>query len=78
MTGLNNLFATVGMAARAVGMPPCPMLQFDDPETYREFYRAACRHGVSTYSVSYLNYSHTAADIDEALERLDRAVADLT
>lgn len=39
--------------------------------------RLAFQHGASLYSVNYVNFSHQAADIDEALERLDRGLKTL-
>ncbi|MEA4822768.1 MAG: aminotransferase class III-fold pyridoxal phosphate-dependent enzyme [Clostridiaceae bacterium] len=41
------------------------------------FFRAAYRHGVSLYNVSYVNFSHQYTDCDDTLARLAEAVADL-
>jgi hypothetical protein len=41
------------------------------------FMRQAFKHGVSLYNVSYVNFSHSEQDIDEALERLGKAAAEL-
>jgi len=42
------------------------------------FFRAAYRNGVSLYNVSYVNYSHQDHDIEETLQRLERACAQLS
>jgi len=39
--------------------------------------RAGYKYGVSMYSVSYVNYSHKDKDIDETIERMDKAVAEV-
>jgi glutamate-1-semialdehyde 2,1-aminomutase len=39
--------------------------------------RAAFKHGVSLYSTSYVNYSHKDEDIEETLERMDKAIAEV-
>lgn len=55
-----------GMASRAAS------------EGLRErFFRLAYKHGVSLYTISYVNYSHGAHDIEEALTRLERACDEL-
>ncbi|NOY81688.1 MAG: aminotransferase class III-fold pyridoxal phosphate-dependent enzyme [Kiritimatiellaeota bacterium] len=79
-SGLNGLFETHGLPMEMVGMWPCPQLvvRGDGPAQLRErFLRAAFRHGVSLYNVSYVNFSHSATDVDEALDRLNTALADL-
>ncbi len=78
--GLNGLFKTRGLPMEMVGLRPCPQLvvRGDDAVGLRErFLRAAFRHGVSLYNVSYVNFSHSGADIDEALERLEAALAEV-
>jgi glutamate-1-semialdehyde 2,1-aminomutase len=76
--GVNELFATHQIPLRAKGFWPCPMLSTVDSRRWTtSFLRLAYRHGVSLYTVSYVNYSHSAADIDTALDRLDRACRDL-
>jgi glutamate-1-semialdehyde 2,1-aminomutase len=62
------------------GFWPCPQIMFDPaapPDLPERFFRAAYRRGVSLYFVSYVNFSHTDADIDDALERLRQACADI-
>jgi len=75
--GLNALFAEHGAPLEMKGFPPCPQLvpATDSPAGLMDaFLRAAYRHGVSLYTTSYVNFSHKDGDIDEALERLERAV----
>jgi glutamate-1-semialdehyde 2,1-aminomutase len=83
MDGMNMLFEKHGLDCRAIGCPACPSIGFQaaDPlargREQEALWRAAYRHGVSLYSVSYPNFSHTAADIAEALDRLDAAMAEV-
>ena len=75
--GVNALFREYDLPAAAKGFWPCPLLSFDPkgPADLQErFFRAAYRNGVSLYSVSYVNFSHQDAEIDETLERLEGAV----
>ncbi|HXG24387.1 MAG TPA: aminotransferase class III-fold pyridoxal phosphate-dependent enzyme [Chthonomonadales bacterium] len=74
--GLNRLLEENGIPACLKGFWPCPQIVFDGHEAgrWREaFFRAAYRNGVSLYDVSYVNFSHRDADLEEALERLERA-----
>ena len=77
---LNARFRETGVSLELLGHPACPTFRAlpDAPANLlSDFFRAAYRHGVSLYNVSYVNYSHKRADCDETLERLDRAIADL-
>lgn len=84
VTGMNELFQTHGIDCTAVGCPVCPLVgaQGTDPLTRRNtqetLWRAFYRHGVSLYSVSYVTFSHTPADIAETLERVDAALREVT
>jgi glutamate-1-semialdehyde 2,1-aminomutase len=73
--GLNRLFRHHGIPAELRGAPVCPQL-VAHPATSREIFRAAYRHGVSLYSVVYVNRAHRETDIDEALTRMDSALAE--
>lgn len=79
--GLDQIFATAGLPLRTRGFAPCPALTVvdgADPSVWLPaFLRAAYRNGVSLYTVSYVNYSHSERDIDEALHRLGKACAEL-
>ena len=82
MDGMNARFARHGLDCDVVGCPACPSIGVHaaDPlaraDTQEALWRAAYRHGVSLYNVSYPNFSHSEADIAEALDRLDAAMAD--
>lgn len=82
--GANRVFASHGVPLRYSGMPACPFLHptQGDPRNagapaIDSFLRAAYRNGLSLYLVSYPNFSHSEADIAEALERLDAAVREV-
>ena len=82
MDGLNRLFAAHRFPAVVKGLPPCSMwvMQGDPGEGAKlaEAFTDACyAEGVSFYRVLYPNYAHTKADIEETLERCDRALARL-
>lgn len=57
------------------GLPPCPtfVAHPDRPDALPAFFRCAYAAGVSLYNVSYVNFSHSDADIAETIERLERA-----
>ncbi len=81
--GMNEAFQRHGVSMQVTGCPACPSIgvQAQDPlargNTHEAFWRAAYRNGVSLYSVSYCNFSHSAADIAEAVERLGRAAGEM-
>jgi len=78
--GLNDIFRRRGVPAEMKGFWPCPQLcpAADAPAgLYERVVRAAYRHGVSLYNVCYVNFSHTDADIAEALGRMDQAMSNL-
>ncbi len=75
--GLNTLLAKHGVPAALRGEPVCPQITATDPAILQEILRAGYRHGVSLYSVVYVNRAHERADIDEALARMDRALAEV-
>lgn len=84
-SGLTALFHKYDIPIRIRGFWPCPMFRVDsgitDASIQREllpgFFRLAYWEGVSLYNVSYVNFSHRDEDIEEALERLERACAAL-
>jgi glutamate-1-semialdehyde 2,1-aminomutase len=65
------------------GAWPCPALQCEapDPATrgrwIEQFMRTAYAHGLSLYTVCYVNFSHQDRDLDETLQRLERVCGDL-
>jgi len=83
MDGMNALFEKHGIEGKVVGCPACPSIgvhsanPLERTSTHEALWRAAYRNGVSLYNVSYPNFSHSEADIDETLDRLDRALAEV-
>lgn len=82
--GLNNLFRRYDYPLASVGLPACPILTprqrppaKGNGDPFEPFLRAAYRNGVSLYTVTYPNFSHGAADIDEALARLSSALKEI-
>lgn len=78
--GLNAVFASHNIPIELKGFWPCPTFTLTggaDPAVKERFFRAAYRNGVSLYNVSYVNFSHKDADIEETLERLERACTEL-
>lgn len=72
----NKLMETYGIPLKYTGFWPCPIivpLSNASLEIRDKFFRAAYRKGVSLYNVSYVNFSHSDKDIDEALARLENA-----
>ncbi len=62
------------------GLWPCPQIvaESDAPAgLIDDLFRAAYRNGLVLYNVGYVNFSHTDADIDEALARLDAAIREI-
>jgi len=75
--GLNEIFSRRGVGIRVAGLYPYGAFVYGETDA-EPFFRAAYRNGVSLYGgASYICYSHSDADIHEALERLDRACAEL-
>ena len=79
--GLNGLFTDAGIPLSLRGFWPCPALTTTGSAAPHQwltpFLRLAFKHGVSLYTVPYVNFSHTEQDIAEALERLGHACAEL-
>jgi len=78
--GMRSLFNKYGVPATVRGLPPCGQLVFTtgDParnaELMLRFEGEILKRGVMIYSVMYPNYSHTEADIDEALGKMREAL----
>jgi glutamate-1-semialdehyde 2,1-aminomutase len=78
--GLNGLFRELDAPAAVNGFPPCCQVGFTTPDRERnaalflQFERELFRRGVILYTVMYVNYSHTAGEIDEALNRMADAL----
>lgn len=77
--GLRAIFQRRGLPIELRGLPPCPRFIFDVADPSRgsrlraALFAAAAHRGVLLYDVPYVNYSHSQADIDETLDRLDDA-----
>jgi len=79
-TESNAIYARVGLPLEWRGLWPCPQIvctSQDWPGWQGQFYRAAYASGLSLYDISFVTFSHTDADVDEALERMESAAARL-
>jgi glutamate-1-semialdehyde 2,1-aminomutase len=79
--GLAEIFTRHGISAEVVGYPPCACLQPTagaPPDLLERLFRAAYRNGLSIYNNLYISFSHSPADIDEALERWEQACRSMT
>ena len=81
--GMNALFEQYAYPVKACGLPPCTALvertdgrSLDDPIAL--LFKNAYTHGLSLYTVCYVTFSHHENDIDEALSRLEKTLAELT
>jgi glutamate-1-semialdehyde 2,1-aminomutase len=81
MDGMNRLFEEHSFPVEAIGLPVCSVLRNpedpDDMEPVAALFRMAYKHGLSLYIVNYPNFSCTTGDIEEALDRLGGALAEL-
>lgn len=79
--GLRAAFADYGAPAEVRGLPPCGQIGFATGDPARNahlllrFEAEAIRRGVLIYTVLYPNYSHTEADVDDAVGRMRQALA---
>jgi glutamate-1-semialdehyde 2,1-aminomutase len=74
---VNGLFKTHEISITIKGLPPCPIFMSDSVELLAEFFKNCYRHGVSLYNVPYVNYSHKAKDLEEAVKRIEQAILEL-
>ncbi|MBI3945503.1 MAG: aminotransferase class III-fold pyridoxal phosphate-dependent enzyme [Armatimonadetes bacterium] len=78
--GMRAAFAEFGAPADVRGLPPCGQLSFRTGDRERDgklllrFEAEILRRGVMIYRVMYPNYSHSEADVDEALGRMRAAL----
>ncbi|MDD5598247.1 MAG: aminotransferase class III-fold pyridoxal phosphate-dependent enzyme [Victivallaceae bacterium] len=78
--GFARLLRRYRIPAEIKGMPPFSFLYFDrgaEAGFTNEFYRVIFAAGVCLYRGGYVNYSHQAADIEEALERIETGLEKL-
>lgn len=77
----NELLDKYHIPLKFLGFWPCPALTSvnnSSADVRDGFIRAAYKNGVSLYNVSYVNFSHSDGDIDEALQRLEMACRQLS
>jgi glutamate-1-semialdehyde 2,1-aminomutase len=78
--GLNALFRELDVPAAVTGFPPCCQVGFTTPDRERnaalflQFEGELFQRGVILYTVMYVNYSHTTAEINEVLDRMADAL----
>ena len=75
--GFNAHSERLGLPARFVGASPVGQLVFDHPDAGRLFLRfneEVLKQGIIIYSVCYTNFSHSEADIDEAVRVMGEAL----
>jgi glutamate-1-semialdehyde 2,1-aminomutase len=78
--GLNALFVEMETPASVTGFPPCCQVGFNTPDPERNaalflrFEAELLQRGVIIYSVMYVNYSHTEAEINAVLDRMADAL----
>lgn len=72
---VNARFERAGLDMRLNGFPVCPCFR-GDSDAAAALFKAAFRNGLSLYNVPYVNFSHKAEDVDEALVRFDAAIAE--
>lgn len=74
--GMRAAFAEFGAPATVRGLPPCGQLAFTSGDAQRNaqlalrFEAEILQRGVMIYTVMYPNYSHSEADVDEALAKM--------
>jgi glutamate-1-semialdehyde 2,1-aminomutase len=79
-TSVNKLLESYRVPSVVKGFWPCPSFVNQEgapKDLTARILRAGYKYGVSMYSVSYVNYSHKDKDIDETIERMDKAVAEV-
>jgi glutamate-1-semialdehyde 2,1-aminomutase len=64
------------LGAKLDGFWPCPIWSFHDLDA-STFFRASYKHGLSLYNVSYVNFSHKDADVEDALKRFEKVADEL-
>ena len=75
--GFNAYCGRLGLPARFTGAAPVGQLVIDHPDAARLFLRfneEVLKRGIIVYSVCYTNYSHTEADIKEAVGAMGEAL----
>jgi glutamate-1-semialdehyde 2,1-aminomutase len=75
-TAVNALMKQHNVPVRAEGFWPCPQITIGEG-LGEKFWRSCYRNGLSLYAVSYVNFSHRDADVQEALRRFERVAIEL-
>lgn len=78
---LNDLFKKYSYKLEVKGFPCCKFFKPTAGASGSEkndFFRACFGNGVALYNTSYINFSHQYADLDEALQRMEHALIELT
>ena len=76
---LNGIFEKYDVPIQVKGLWPCPIFVTKDgaqADTISRFLSLSYKNGVSLYNVSYVNYSHKDEDIEETLQKLEKACAE--
>jgi len=75
--GLNGIFNRKGLSVEVKSLDPVTAFVFGNHSLAEPFYRAAYRNGVALYGISYVNFSHKEDDINEAIDRINRACEEI-
>jgi len=81
MEGLDGIAKELGIEACAAGLPPGSFLKFDTHDSDRDaridflFRRELYRRGIFASVRWFISYSHKEKDIDETLEKAEKALA---
>jgi len=76
--GFNDICERIGIPARFCGLPPVGQIVFNHPDggtLFTEFNAEVLKRGAIIYSVCYPNFSHSEADIGEALNAMEGALS---
>ena len=78
MGTLNAIFEKYNVPIQLKGLWPCPILLQKTALKLMQFpfLSLSYKNGVSLYNVSYVNYSHKDEDIEETLQKLEKACAE--
>lgn len=80
--GFEEAAAALGMAARCYGLPPAVQFRFsrdpaEDEAARLEFFRGLFRRGIFASAPFLLNYAHREADIQETVDAMRGALAEV-
>ncbi len=79
-TAIEQIFTDKGLGIELPGLPPCSRFQLksgENTDTLNRFFREAFKNGISLAQMLYVNFSHTAVDLDETADKLEKAVKNL-